>query len=244
MALWYLLNQTRITSFGSATEQFLGEEEGAKLKGTRWNCLNTSVRGCISHPALLEVEETVQIRRNQSWPVLFLPHTTGLAGDGMGISPDRGRPSPLKAKTHSCKSLPSCASKRLLNESNFIITFIINPVRIRWSSVRFVSDLRVCQAMMRVWGSVRWLFYPQLYVYMNLCQQTEPRNLEEVLEGFFGKRRNFGSFVIHSYQFAACLWVVFEWQNLLTAKSAAAPVCLRKWAPCSQYNQLMQNEIT
>lgn len=68
-------------------------------------------------------------------------------------------------------------------------------LRIRWSGVRFFIDLRVCQEMMRVWGSIRLLFYPQPYVYMKLCQQTEQRNLEELSRcgggewvGFFEKK--------------------------------------------------------
>lgn len=105
----------------------------------------------------------------------------------MGTFSDRGSLSTLKMKTHSSKCFPLCASKWLLNESNLIITFIINSVRIRWDSVAFVFDLRVCQVLMRVLGSVWWLFYPQPYVYMKLCHQTELRNLEEVFDFFFFK---------------------------------------------------------
>lgn len=108
-----------------------------------------------------------------------------LSWGGMGIFSVRGSPSTLKMKTHSSKCFPLCASKWLLNESNLIITFIINSVRIRWNSVTFVFDLRVCQVLMRVLGSVWWLFYPQPYVYMKPCQQTELRNLEEVFDFFF-----------------------------------------------------------
>lgn len=112
----------------------------------------TSVPGCISHRVLLELEKAVQIRRNQLWAVFFLPHTTGSAGSGMGISPDRGKPSPLKRKT-----LESPYHHVLLNDSKLITPFIINPVRIRWNSGRLAFDLRVCQEMTRILGSVRWL---------------------------------------------------------------------------------------
>lgn len=169
-----------------------------------------------------------------------MPYPTGSAGEDMEICPIQGRASPSKAR--ACRYFPLCDSKRLHDESNLIISFIITLMGIRWGSVRFVSDLGVCQAVTGVLSSARWLFYPRPYVYMKPCQQTEPKALEEIFCFFFGKAEIWGA-LCFSYQFAACLWAAFEWQNLLTENSAAAPVCLRKWAPWSQYNQLMQREI-
>lgn len=147
-----------------------------------------------------------------------LPHTTGSAGNGMGISPDRGKPSPLKRKT-----LEIFYHHVLLNESKLNIPFIINPVRIRWKSGRLAFDLRVCQEMMRVLGSVRWLFYPTACTPWNCASRQKQGTWKRFLVfwGFlvvvfswvsvwvFLKKKN-GSFGLHSYQFTTSvgsLWV-------------------------------------
>lgn len=82
--------------------------------------------------------------------MFFLPHTIASDGNGMEISLNRGKLSPLQRKT-----LESLYHHVLLNESKLIIPFIINPVRIRWNSGRLAFDLRVCQEIIRVLGSVR-----------------------------------------------------------------------------------------
>lgn len=180
-------------------------EEGVNLCSNMWSCILH--QGCIN-TTIQESEKFIQMRRNQLQAVLFLPHASGSAGEDTRICPDRGRARPSKGKMHSCRSFPSCASKWMHNESNLIISLIINLTRMRWGSVKFVFDLEVCQAVMR--GSVRWLFYPQPYVYTKLVPTDRTKGLWRDFWFFCWKSRNFGSFVL---QLSVCslslgrLWV-------------------------------------